>query len=118
MPEGKLVVFSLRIVPPVEKRWALLHSLNRLVAPTRVAPGCLDSWLYTDFDDRNAIVLVEEWESREEFEKHLSSDKLKTLISAIELSSEAPEIHIDIVARENGLQSLGDIKALAATIGQ
>lgn len=96
----------------------LLHSLNRLVAPTRVAPGCLDAWLYTDFDDRNAVVLVEEWESREEFENHLTSEKLKTLISAIELSSEAPTIHIDLVEREDGIQSLSGITSLAARIGR
>ena len=105
-------MFSLRIVPPLDKRSALVHSLNWLLAPTRVAPGCLNAWLYTDMDDSNAVVLVEEWETREEFKRQLSSDKLKTLIAAIELSGKAPTIHIDLVSREAG------IKSLAASIGK
>jgi quinol monooxygenase YgiN len=107
MQAAQVIVFSLRVVPPAEKRWALVRSLSGLIAPTRVEPGCLEARLYHDLDNANAVTLVEEWETREQFEMQLEIDKLKTLIAAIELSSEAPVIHIDTVGREEGIQFLG-----------
>jgi len=45
------------------------------------------------------LFLVEEWESREQFERNLDSAKLNTIVAAIELSSEAPVVHVDSVER-------------------
>ena len=66
-----------------------------MVGPTRVAPGCVGARLYADLMDENILLLVEEWESREEFDRQLDPVKLRTLVAAIEFCSEAPVIHVD-----------------------
>jgi quinol monooxygenase YgiN len=101
-----LIVFSMQIVAPDEKRTALLRALGSMLGPTRVAPGCLDARLYSDLDKRKTLLLVEDWESREQFERNLDMAKLNAIVAAIELSSEAPVVRVDTVEREEGVDTL------------
>ena len=101
-----LIVFSMQIVAPDEKRTALLRTLGSMLGPTRVAPGCQDARLYSDLDRRKTLLLVEEWESRELFERNLDAAKINAIVAAIELSSEAPVVRVDAVEREEGVDAL------------
>jgi quinol monooxygenase YgiN len=101
-----LIVFSLEIVASDRVRTALLRTLGSILEPTRVAPGCRSVRLFTDLDKRRALVLVEEWESREQFERNLDAGKLNTIVGAIELSGEAPVVRIDTLEREEGVDVL------------
>lgn len=101
-----MIVFSMRIVTSDDQRTALLRTLGSVLGPTRVTPGCLDARLYAELDDGKGMVLVEEWETREQFDEQLDDEKLKRLVAAIELSSEAPVVRIDTVRREEGVETL------------
>jgi quinol monooxygenase YgiN len=101
-----VIVFSMQIMAPEKTRKVLLRTLSAALGPTRVAPGCLDARLYADAENEKTLMLVEEWESREEFDEQLDADKVKTLVAAIELSSNAPVLHIDEVTREEGIGAL------------
>jgi quinol monooxygenase YgiN len=102
-----LIVFSIQIVAPDEKRTMLLRTLGSLLGPTRVAPGCVDVRLYSDLDKRKSFLLIEEWESRQQFERNLDNARLNAIVAAIELSSEAPVVRIDTVERQEGVEILG-----------
>jgi len=101
-----LIVFSLEIAAPDRVRTALLRTLGSVLEPTRVAPGCRSVRLFTDLDKRRALLLVEEWETREQFERNLDARKLNTIVGAIELSGEAPVVRVDTLEREEGIDVL------------
>jgi len=101
-----VIVFSLQIVAPDVRRTALLRALGALLGPTRVAPGCLDARLYSELDGRGVLLFVEDWESREQFERNLDAAKLNAIVSAIELCSEAPVVRLDAVERAEGMDVL------------
>lgn len=103
----------MRIITPERARTALLRTLGSVLEPTRVALGCLSARLFTDLDERRSLVLVEEWQSREHFERNLDSVKLNAIVAAIELSSEAPVVHVDSVERQEGV----DVLALHRSAG-
>ncbi len=71
-----------------------------------MAPGCLSARLFSDLDKRKAVVLIEEWESRDQFDRNLDSTKLNAIVGAIELASEAPVVRVDTVEREEGVEAL------------
>ena len=96
----------MQIAAPDDKRTALLRTLGALLGPTRVAPGCLDARLYSDLDRRKILLLVEDWASREQFERNLDLSKLNAIVAAIELSNEAPVVRVDLVEREEGVDTL------------
>src|SRR5450432_4792717 len=96
----------MQIVAPDERRATLLRTLGSMLRPTRVAPGCQEARLYSDLDRRKTLLLVEEWESREQFERSLDAAKINAIVAAIELSSEAPVVRVDAVKREEGVDAL------------
>jgi quinol monooxygenase YgiN len=96
----------MQIVAPDDRRTALLRTLGSILGPTRVAPGCLDARLYSDLDRRKTLMLIEDWETREQFERNLDMAKLSAIVAAIELSSEAPVVRVDTVEREEGVDAL------------
>ena len=96
----------MEIVAPDRVRTALLRTLGSVLEPTRVAPGCLSVRLFSDLDKRKALLLVEEWESRDQFERNLDDSKLNAIVGAIELSGEPPVVRIDTVEREEGVDAL------------
>jgi quinol monooxygenase YgiN len=112
-----LIVFSMQIVASGEKRTALLRALGSMLGPTRVAPGCQDARLYSDIDRRKTLLLVEDWESREQFERNLDMAKLNAIVAAIELSSEAPVVRVDAVEREEGVETLALHRSASNTAG-
>jgi quinol monooxygenase YgiN len=96
----------MEIVVADQVRTALLRTLGSILEPTRVAPGCLSARLLSDLDKRKSLLLVEEWESREQFDRNLDTAKLNAIVAAIELSSEAPLVRVDSVEREQGVDTL------------
>jgi quinol monooxygenase YgiN len=101
-----LIVFSMQIVAPDEKRTVIQRTLGSLLGPTRAAAGCMQAQLYADLDQRQTLLFMEEWESREQFERSLDATKINTIVAAIELSSEAPVVRVDSVQREEGVDTL------------
>lgn len=114
----KVIVFSMQIVAPDERRTTLLRALGAMLGPTRVTPGCLDARLYSDLDRRKTLLLVEDWETREQFERNLDMAKLNAIVAAIELSNEAPVIRIDAVEREEGVDALALHRSVASGPGR
>jgi quinol monooxygenase YgiN len=59
-----------------------------------------------DVGKRKVLLLVEEWASRDLFERNLDAAKLNAIVAAIDLCSEAPVVHLDTVEREEGVDTL------------
>jgi quinol monooxygenase YgiN len=110
-----LIVFSMQIVAPDEKRTEILRTLGSLLGPTRAAAGCMQAQLYADLDKRKTLLLVEEWASRGQFERNLDMAKLNAIVAAIELCSEAPIVRVDSVEREEGVDTLALHRSTAGT---
>ena len=111
-----MIVFSIQIVAPDDQRTVLLRTLGSILGPTRVAPGCLDARLYSELDKRKTLLLVEDWQSREQFERNLDMAKLNAIVAAIELSSEAPVVRVDTVEREEGVDVLSLHRSLSGPL--
>ena len=106
----------MQIVAPDENRTAILRTLGSLLGPTRAAAGCMQAQLYADLDKRRTLFLVEEWESREQFERNLDSTKPNTIVAAIELSNQAPVVRVDSVVWEEGVDTLARHRTAPGTV--
>jgi quinol monooxygenase YgiN len=78
------------IVRP-ERRSDLLEAMRGMLEPSRVERGCLSYCLYEDVENRNAFVLLEEWATQEDLERHISKDKQRRLLALMDLLNEQPE---------------------------
>lgn len=99
-----MIVFTLRMVAPRARRHELLQSLTALLEPTRVQPGCTGCHLYADMENLSVFTFASEWASQADLDRCLGSEAFKTVLAAMELSVEAPEICFDSVSRRGGLE--------------
>jgi len=90
------------IVRP-ERRSDLLETMRGMLEPARVERGCLSHHLYEDVENRNAFVLLEEWATQEDLEKHISTDNQRRLLSLMDLLREQPELRFDTVSHTAGM---------------
>ena len=105
-----VTVFMMRVTAPEGKRGEMLQALRTLVGPMSVKPGCCRCRLYQDTDDENVITWIEEWESREQLDRHVRSDEYRTLLSVMDMSTVQPEIRFDEVVPIAGMELIEDTR--------
>ena len=107
-----MIQASLRIVAPPERRDEIVQTFRSLLEPTGVKRGCLGCRLYQDVTDDNALTYVEEWETREDFERHLRSDQYRKHLALIDLSTSPPELRFYTISETCGLEYLASVRTL------
>ena len=103
-----MIVFTMRVAAPPAKRTEMLQALRSLVGPMSALSGCRCCRLYQDADDENAITWLEEWESREQLDRHVRSSEYRTLLSVMDLSAVQPEVRFNTVAKTAGMELIRD----------
>jgi quinol monooxygenase YgiN len=91
----------------IKRRPSVLKMLSAVLGPTKAAPGCLAARLYSGSEQSTAVLLLEEWRSRADFELSLYPARIKAIIAAIGLSTQPPIVRLDTVERRQGLDGLG-----------
>lgn len=101
-----MIIVTLRIKVPDERRKDFLDSARLITGPTAVQFGCISCEFYQDLNDPDAVLYVEEWQSRKSLEQHIKSDPYRIILSLMELSAEAPEIKINTISKTEGLEAI------------
>jgi quinol monooxygenase YgiN len=99
-----MIVSTLRLLLSETDRRRVITSLTPIIAWSRVQPGCRACHLLADTEDPRALVLWEEWDTRDDLDRHLRSQEYRRVLAAIELSQEAPEIRFDAVETRSGFE--------------
>lgn len=73
-----IVKITMRAFP--EKRKELLQTLLSMTEAIRQEKGCRSYQVFQDIEDENAFSLVQEWETREDLEYHMRSDRFAVLL--------------------------------------
>lgn len=105
-----MVTVTLWFKVPSEKRKDFLDSARLLIEPTQIQPGCTSCTLYQNLSDPDAIFLVEEWESREELDRHIKSEQFRIILSLMEFSSDYPEFKINTISETEGLEAVQKVR--------
>lgn len=92
-----------------ERRTDFLAALQGMLEPVRVERGCLKYRLYEDRENSNVFVLLEEWETQEDLERHILKDNQQRLLSLMDLLSERPEFRFVTVSQAAGMDLIENI---------
>ena len=106
-----MIIATLRIKVPRERRGEFMDSARLILEPTRIQPGCISCRLYQDLDEPDAVLLVEEWASRKELDRHLNSDRYRIILSLMEVSDQFPEIKLNTISRTEGLEAIDAVRS-------
>jgi quinol monooxygenase YgiN len=108
-PGGTVILSTLKMIVQPEKRSDLLETMRGMLEPARVERGCLSYRLYEDVENRNAFVLLEEWATQEDLERHISKDNQRQLLALMDLLSEQPELRFDTVSHTAGMDLIENV---------
>ena len=106
-----MIIVTLRIKVPGNRRKEFLDSARLIIGPTKVQPGCISCNFCQDLDDPDAVLLVEEWESRENLEHHIKSESYRIILSLMDLAREPPEIKLNTISKTEGLEAIAEIRS-------
>jgi quinol monooxygenase YgiN len=107
---GAAVVLTVRLVASSEE---LQRELEALVGPVRAQPGCRHCAVMHDAEAPGVVTLTEEWETREDLDRHFRSEECRRLLALVELGDGPPELHIDSVSVREGLEAIAAARGRA-----
>jgi quinol monooxygenase YgiN len=105
-----MILATLKMIVQPERRSDLLETMRGMLEPSRVERGCLSYRLYEDVENRNAFVLLEEWATQEDLERHISKDNERQLLTLMDLLSETPEFRFNTVSHTAAMDLIEDVR--------
>lgn len=80
--------------------------INFVLERIRVESGCTSCHFYQDTSNKGVFLLLQEWESRADLERHICSEEYRHILSLIDLSSETPEIMFNTISLVEGIEAI------------
>jgi quinol monooxygenase YgiN len=90
----------------LEKRTEVMQTLLSMIEPTENERGCLKSYGFRDIEDKNGFGLIAEWETRDDLDHYIRSDRFSVLLGTKSLLCEAPQIEIHTVSHSEGMATV------------
>ena len=87
-----MVVHIIRMKALAEKRKELSQTIALLIRSIRAEKGCLRCDFYQSMEDENELCILEEWDTREDLNRHLKSEGFRVLRGAMNLLQEPYEM--------------------------
>ena len=81
-----------------EKRKELSQTIASLIGALRTEKGCLRCDFYQSMEDENELCIFEEWDTQENLNSHLNSERFSVLRGAMNLLQEPYEMLVHTVA--------------------
>ena len=98
-----------RLTHEAEGLQGLLESLRSAVAASFAEPGCRSSRIWRVADDSCDLLLMEEWEKKEDLERHVRTPVFRRLLAVLELSRSPPDVFYVQGGRLRGMEWIEQI---------
>jgi quinol monooxygenase YgiN len=105
-----MILASIRIRPKEGKMESVLRTVQGLLEPMRVQPGCQGFTCSRDIEEEGVMVLEERWETRKDIERHIKSDGFRTILSLLEEAGEKPVVEFHEVSGTSGIEKIGELR--------
>jgi len=101
-----MVLATLRMAIPVQKRGEALKILKSMVARNQAQPDCVFCRICEDVLEDNVLQFEEMWRSEEELERHLRSEKYLDVLLVMEMAVKHPEVRFNTVSTSTGMETI------------
>ena len=98
----------MHVLPKKQKE--VSQTLLSMIEPMGKEKGCLSSGVFCDMEDANSYSLIEEWETREDLDRHIRSKRFSVLLGAESLLNEPSEIQIHTVSHSEGMEAVNAVR--------
>ncbi len=105
------ILSVIKIVALPEKRKEILCIFRSIKGPVLAKNGCLDCLISEEDGDEGAIIFMEQWQSWEDFTRHIRSEIYSKILEAMELSREMPNVSFYEVSAIKGMELLSAVRS-------
>ena len=95
-----------------EKRTEMMQTLLSMIEPTGKEKGCLSYDVFCELEDNHVFSLIEEWETREDLDYHIRSERFSVLLGTKSLLAKPLEMKIHMVSHSEGAEILNALRGV------
>ena len=93
-----MIIVRITMKVLMEKRMEMMQTLLSMIEPTRKEKGCLSYDVFCDLEDNHVFNLIEEWETREDLNHHIRSERFSVLLGTKSLLEKPLEMKTHTVS--------------------
>ena len=105
-----MFVVYLNLTVSSVNRAKVINAVRSMTGTILVQPGCSKFGLYCDVENDDALILVQQWDSREALQEHIRSDDFRIILSLMDLAEKSPELAIHDVSNTAGLDLVEQLR--------
>jgi len=105
-----LVRIIMNVLPQKQKE--VMQTLLSMIAPAGKEKGCLSYDVFCELEDNHVFSLIEEWETREDLDYHIRSERFSVLLGTKSLLAKPLEMKIHMVSHSEGAEILNALRGV------
>jgi quinol monooxygenase YgiN len=107
-----MIISVLKLKVVREKRQAALETLRAMERRTCGKLGFTDCGIYErDGDDKDTILYLEKWDSKEDLYRHIKSNSYILVLTAMEFASQEPEIYFHEIPETGRMELINALRS-------
>ena len=99
-----VVRIVMNVIP--EKQKEVMQTLLSMIESPEKESGYLSYSVFCDIEDKNIFNLISEWETRQNLDHHIRSDRFSVLLGTKSLLCEPMQIQILTVSGSEGIEAV------------
>ena len=108
-----MIIVRITMEALIEKRTEMMQTLLSIIEPSAREKGCLGYDVFCDLEDKHVFSLIEEWETREDLDRHIRSELFSVLLGTKSLLGKPLEMKIYTVSRSEGAEVVNALRGKA-----
>jgi len=105
-----MIVVKIILDVLADKKLELSQTLLSLIKPVERETGCKSYAVFCDIHDGNRFCLIEEWETREDLDRHIKSNRFGVLLGTKTLLRKPQNLRIYEVSHLQGMEGVQAIR--------
>jgi quinol monooxygenase YgiN len=102
----QMIVTTTRITVSSANRSELFQTVLTLLTPVMNEKGCLSFRFYVDSADSNSVMLVEEWETEDDWDNHLRSRDCAVFLGAVSVLCRPASVDFKLLSYVAGIEAI------------
>ena len=103
-----IVRITMNVLP--EKQLEFTQTLLSMIEPTGKEKGCLNYDVSCNIEGKTVFNLMEEWETREDLDRHIRSERFGVLLGTKSLLAKPLEMKIHTVSHSEGVEIVNALR--------
>ena len=111
-----MILFRITMNVLPEKQKEFMQTLLSMIEPAGKEEGCLSYDVFCDMEDNHVFSLIEEWETREDLDHHIRSERFGVLLGTKSLLAKPLEMKIHTVSHSEGAEAVKALRGKGISI--